>query len=165
MKIFISGKPGCGKTTLIKEIIKNLKCSFSGFITEEIRKNGRTGFKIIDVKTRNETVLASTDLKVGPKISKYRVNIKGIEEVAVPSLEREAELYIIDEIGAMELCSKKFREKIGEILNSNKSILATLHRNYVNEYRNYGEVIWLTREKWNDILDRIKSKLEVFKFL
>ena len=156
MKIFITGNPRCGKTTLIKELIKNYKGSISGFITEEIRNKTREGFKIKDVQTGEEGILASVDLKFGPKVSKYFVNLKDIEEIAIPSLEREADLYIIDEIGKMELCSKLFEKKLEEILKSEKNILATLHRSYIDKYNRYGEVIWLTRKNWNDVFEKIK---------
>jgi len=159
MKIFISGQPGCGKTTLVKELIKNYKGSVSGFITEEIRNNGRIGFKIKDIQTEKEGVLASINLKEGPKVGKYFVNVKDIEEIAIPSLERVASIYFIDEIGAMELKSKRFEEMLETALSSDKNIIATLHRNYVNIYKNYGEVIWLTRENWNEIFEKIKSRL------
>ncbi len=165
MRIFISGRPGCGKTTLIKEIIKLLKCSFSGFITEEIRENGRSGFKIIDIKNGNEGILASVNIKEGPRVSKYRVNVKSIEEIAIPSLERDVEIYIIDEIGRMELCSEKFRNKIKMLLTNEKNVLATLHRNLIEEYKKYGVVIWLTRENWDEILERVKSILRRLKLL
>ena len=159
IKILITGVPSCGKTTLIKKLIKDYKGSVSGFFTEEIRNEIRKGFKIRDVATGEEGILASIDLKEGPKVGKYFVNIKDIERIAIPSLERESSIYFIDEIGAMELKSKRFEEMLETILSSDKNIIATLHRNYVNIYKNYGEVIWLTRENWNEIFEKIKSRL------
>jgi len=159
MKIFITGSPGCGKTTLIKKLIKFYKGSISGFFTEEIRNKTRKGFKIKDIQSGEEGILASVDLKSGPKVSKYFVNLKDIEKIAIPSLERKADLYIIDEIGAMELCSKLFEKKLEEILKSEKNILATLHRNYIDKYNKYGKVIWLTKEDRNDVFEKIKEMI------
>ena len=51
--IIITGKPGIGKTTLIKKILCDLNLinifkNISGFITEEIRTNNqRIGFDLI----------------------------------------------------------------------------------------------------------------------
>ncbi|MEM4757865.1 MAG: nucleoside-triphosphatase, partial [Nanopusillaceae archaeon] len=49
MKIFISGNPKSGKTTLVKKIIQEFgKENFFGFYTEEIIENKeRNGFKIV----------------------------------------------------------------------------------------------------------------------
>ncbi len=160
MKVFISGLPRCGKTTLIKELIKNYDGSISGFITEEIRNKTRKGFKIKDVKTGEEGILASVDLKEGPKVGKYFVNIEDIEKIGITSLKRDASLYFIDEIGAMELKSRKFEKVLETLLSSNKNIIATLHRNYVNKYKKYGEVFWLTRENWNEIFEKIRSRIK-----
>jgi len=163
MNIFISGEPGCGKTTLIKELIKHYKGSVSGFYTEEIRNKTRTGFKIKDILSGEEGILASIDLKEGPRVGKYFVNIEDIEKIATPSLEREASVYFIDEIGAMELKSKTFEKTLENFLLSNKNFIATLHRNYINKYKKYGEVIWLTRENWNNIFKKIESRLNEIK--
>ncbi|MFQ6010277.1 MAG: NTPase [Candidatus Aenigmatarchaeota archaeon] len=156
-KVFITGKPGCGKTTLIKELVKER--DVAGFITEEIRDKGRKGFKIIDIKSREEGVLASTEQKTGPRVSKYRVNLADLERIGIKALERKADLIVIDEIGKMELYSKAIEKKIKEILQSRKKVLATLHRNYIDEYRKYGEVIWLTRENWQEVFERLKGMI------
>ena len=43
----MTGKPGVGKTTVIKKIIEKYKKNIGGFYTEEIREKGhRVGFRI-----------------------------------------------------------------------------------------------------------------------
>ncbi|HCG98499.1 MAG TPA: hypothetical protein DE036_01420, partial [Actinobacteria bacterium] len=52
--IFITGKPGTGKTTLIIDLIKELGLDAGGFYTREVREAGkRVGFDIhtLDDKT------------------------------------------------------------------------------------------------------------------
>ncbi len=47
-KVLLTGRPGCGKTTLIKRVVNELAVPAGGFYTEEIRERGeRVGFKII----------------------------------------------------------------------------------------------------------------------
>lgn len=127
--IFITGIPGCGKTSLIKEILKELKIPAKGFFTEEIReKEERVGFKI---KTLNgkEGILAKKGLKSPYRVSKYGVNLKDLEEIGVKEIEeglKEDCLIIVDEIGKMELFSKKFREIILKALDSKNKILGTI---------------------------------------
>jgi nucleoside-triphosphatase len=60
----------------------------------------------------------------------------------------------------MELFSKKFEEKIREILAGNKVVIAVVHRNYLNEYKKYGKAFWLEREKWKEIYDSIVVELQ-----
>jgi len=61
--IFISGKPGCGKTSLIMEILKELKLDAGGFYTSEIREEGiRKGFKITTLDGK-KGILAHLNVK------------------------------------------------------------------------------------------------------
>ncbi|OYT26400.1 MAG: hypothetical protein B6V02_01730 [Thermoprotei archaeon ex4572_64] len=51
--IFITGRPGVGKTTLIKKIINDFKDKhvLVGFYTEEVRQHGvRVGFRITNLE-------------------------------------------------------------------------------------------------------------------
>jgi len=127
--IFISGLPGCGKTTLIIEILKELKIPARGFFTEEIRRGGkRIGFKIITLSGK-EGILAHVDIKSPFKVSKYGVNLKDLEEIGVKEIERSLKenfLIVVDEIGKMEIFSSKFREAILKALNSKNKVLGTI---------------------------------------
>lgn len=127
--IFITGKPGCGKTTLIKEILKELKIPAQGFFTEEIREKGkRVGFKIKTL-SQKEGVLAHKDLKSQFRVSKYGVNLKDLEGIGVKELEKGLEkgyLLIVDEIGKMELFSQRFKDIILRSLESKNKVLGTI---------------------------------------
>ncbi|MBC7074028.1 AAA family ATPase, partial [Candidatus Parcubacteria bacterium] len=79
----ITGPPGSGKTTLLKELIKELKIRARGFYTEEIRENTRrVGFKIITLENK-EGILAHYKFKSSILVSKYRVNLRDLEEIGV----------------------------------------------------------------------------------
>ncbi len=61
MKIFLTGKPGVGKTTIVKKFVGSFKDTTIGFWTEEVRDKTtyqRMGFKIIDT-FGNESGFAS----------------------------------------------------------------------------------------------------------
>lgn len=161
MKIFISGFPGCGKTTLMMLLLEELKKQrkkVAGILTREIRtKKGREGFFIEDITTEKKLIIASTKLKEGPKVSKYHVNVDAIDlitKLAEKNFEN-AEIILIDEIGKMELYSAAFHEMIKKVLNSSKIVIATLHRNYVNDYKKYGVLIWLEKEKIGETMKKI----------
>jgi nucleoside-triphosphatase len=131
--ILVTGFPGCGKTTLIKEILKELKLDAGGFFTEEIREKGiRKGFKIITLDGK-EGILAHVDIKSPYRISRYGVNIKDLEEIGVKSILKgikENRIIIIDEIGKAEMLSKKFRKTVLMALNSQKKVLGTIKFTY-----------------------------------
>jgi len=127
--ILLAGRPGVGKTTIIKQVVDMLGGEAGGFYTEEIRQGGRRlGFKIITLEGE-EGVLALVDIKGGPRVSKYGVNLKDLEEIGVTALRRaieERRYVVIDEIGKMELYSQEFRGAVGEALNSEKIVLGTV---------------------------------------
>lgn len=127
--ILLAGRPGVGKTTIVKRVVDILGGEAGGFYTEEIRQGGRRlGFKIITLEGE-EGVLAHVDIKGGPRVSKYGVNIKDLEEVGVAALRRaieERRYVVIDEIGKMELYSQEFRGAVGEALESEKVVLGTV---------------------------------------
>jgi nucleoside-triphosphatase len=127
--IFITGLPSCGKTTLIKEILKELNIPAKGFFTEEIRKEGeRIGFKIVTL-SKKEGILAEKGFKSPFKVSKYGVILKDLEEIGVKEIEEGLKgdfLIVVDEIGKMELFSNKFKEVILKALDSKNKILGTI---------------------------------------
>ena len=140
---------------MAKEFLKFYKGKITGIITNEIREKGiRIGFYVEDIVSKKKKIFASIKFS-GPKVSKYGININAFEEIAIPALKRKADLYIIDEIGRMELYSKKFEDVILEILTSDKDVLATLHRKYIEKYKKFGDVIWLEKKYWDKIFKKI----------
>ena len=129
--ILLTGLPGWGKTTVIMCTVEGFEGQAGGFYTQEIRECGRRvgfGIKTLDGQSG---ILAHTDLSHGPKISKYRVNIGDIEQIAVPALQQagqEADLIICDEIAGMELCSERFKTAVWAALDCSTPLLGTIQR-------------------------------------
>lgn len=166
--IFITGKPGCGKTSLIMEILKELNLNAGGFYTSEIREKGiRKGFKIKTLKGK-EGILAHVNIKSLYKVSKYKVNIKDLEEIGVKSILnslRENELTVIDEIGSMELCSEEFEKAVITALNSKNKVLGTIKMTpdlFTNEIkkRKDTKIFYLKRGNREKIKSEIVSSLK-----
>jgi len=164
MNIFITGNPRCGKSTLIQKILDEIPDEkVSGFITPEIRVKGlRQGFKIIDLASGKEEILASLNIKRGPGVSRYRVNVAGIDSIIDKFLEsfENSGYVIIDEIGMMEFYSKKFRETIRMVLDSDRKVVATLSKRFVKEYKNRGQTYYLTRENFDEVYHQVLSQIK-----
>jgi nucleoside-triphosphatase len=130
----ITGRPGSGKTSVVEEIVKILERGFKpgGIYCPEIRESGvRLGFKMVDIMTGEERILAHVDQPTGPWVSKYRVNVKNVDEMseaAIGHALREADFVVIDEIAPMEIHSEGFRRAVRSALDSPKPLLAVIHQ-------------------------------------
>jgi nucleoside-triphosphatase len=156
MKIFISGLPKSGKTTLMKKLIEKVKDHLA-IISEEIKeKDERIGFWFCLIEDGKEIMKKELALKKeNPNFGKYFVFIENIEEIVKEARKRmDKKAIFIDEIGKMEMMSKEFRKFIEELIKKRK-IVATLHRSYVKEFRKYGKVYWLTRKNFDEIYNKI----------
>ena len=128
-KILLSGRPGCGKTTLIKRLVNYLAQSAGGFYTEEIRDRGtRVGFKIATLDG-DEVVFAHVEIESSARLGKYWLDLPALEAVGVRAVREAVQrgrLVVIDEIGPMEIRSPVFRETVKEALDSKAPLLATI---------------------------------------
>ena len=130
----ITGRPGIGKTTAVVRVVELLRregIEVGGFISEEIRVRGtRVGFRVVDLKTGRQGYLARVGRGRGPRVGKYVVDLEEFERIGVRAVESaisEAEVVVVDEIGPMELYSRRFREVVERALDSDKVVLATIH--------------------------------------
>jgi nucleoside-triphosphatase len=128
-KILLTGRPGCGKTTLIKQVVNKLPRGAGGFYTEEIRDGGpRAGFKIVTLDGE-EAVFAHVDFKTPDHVGKYGLDLSALERIGVGAVRQAIQarrLVVIDEIGPMEIRSPIFREAVNEALDSKVPLLATI---------------------------------------
>ena len=155
--IFITGSPGSGKTTLFNEIVNDIKkfkpnLIIYGFITKEIIERGdRVGFSIENFK-KEKGILAHIDFKNGPTVGKYGVNLKDFENIGIKTLieslsNNKIDLVAIDEIGRMEMFHPGFLKIVNKIINSLKTLLATV------SYKNTGLLKSLKEKEGNYIID------------
>ncbi|NQS79356.1 MAG: hypothetical protein HQQ74_11805, partial [Methanoculleus bourgensis] len=79
--LLITGRPGSGKTTLIRRLAERFAgCSPVGFYTVEVREEGmRVGFDLVSL-TGERRPLARTGFPGPCRVGKYGVDIPGFEE-------------------------------------------------------------------------------------
>ena len=88
--ILLTGKPGCGKTTLIRRLLENVPGDVGGFYTQEIREGGRRkGFEIITLDGERG-ILAHVDIQSSQRLGKYRLDLHALERLAVPAIREAA---------------------------------------------------------------------------
>ncbi len=125
----LTGRPGTGKTSLIKQATAGMKGRAGGFYTEEIRSHGvRQGFRLVTLDGET-AVLAHAGIRSPYRVSRYGVDTDSLERVGVSALVRAAQdcdLVVVDEIGKMELLSAGFRETVLQIVDSGKKVLGTI---------------------------------------
>ncbi len=125
----LTGKPGTGKTSLIKQAVAGTGGKAGGFYTEEIRSEGvRQGFRLVTLDGQS-SILAHVNIHSPYRVSKYGVDIDNLDRVGVSALYKAAEecdLVVIDEIGKMELFSANFRGAVLQIIDIGKRVLGTI---------------------------------------
>ncbi|GAB2279739.1 hypothetical protein Dimus_014379 [Dionaea muscipula] len=137
--ILVTGPPGIGKTTLIIRVLESLRASnpnlkVQGFYTREIRQGAdRVGFEVVTIGGGRRGLLSSINHRSPeslrwPTVGRYRVDVSSFESIALPELQirEDTDLFVVDEVGKMELYSSAFLPAVLRILDSNVPILASV---------------------------------------
>jgi nucleoside-triphosphatase THEP1 len=158
--ILLTGAPRCGKSTLVEKVINRIDKPLRGFFTRELREGGkRVGFSIVTLDGK-KGFLAHQDLGGRYRVGKYGVNLKDIEEIAVPSMmpRDKNEIIVIDEIGKMECLSRRFREALLEVLDSQNPVIGTIALKgdrFVRQIKERNDVVLMevTEKNRNELVD------------
>jgi nucleoside-triphosphatase len=143
--ILLTGRPGVGKTTVIRRVAEGLgNWRICGFTTQELRQSGRrTGFQVMTLDGQ-EGRLAEVGLDSPQRVGRYGVDLESFERVALPALEAsEADLVVIDEIGKMECFSLAFQQAVRRALDGPVPVLGTIGRGggpFMLEIRGRGDL-------------------------
>lgn len=174
MKVLITGHPGSGKSSICLRIFEQVKSKrkIGGFVSSEIREGGiRKGFKILDLDTGKEGILAHINLNKGPAIGKYRVNLKDLNGIGVSAIKNALEkcdLVIIDEIGPMELKSLEFVSAVRDAFRGDAKVIATVHYRLrhpvIEEIKGMARLYRIDVSNRDVVFEEILSKFTTIKF-
>jgi len=164
----LTGSPGTGKTTVIRQAIARSKVKAGGFYTEEIRSGGtRQGFRIVTLDGQ-DAILSHVDSHSRYRVGKYGVDIQNLDNVGVAAVNQaieESDLIVIDEIGKMELFSPRFREAVLKAIDSGKKVLGTIMLSphpFADDIKRHPKVkvVQLTRANHEEVLREILDWLK-----
>jgi len=171
--IFITGRPGIGKTSVLLMAVDALKArgyKVNGMVSREVRESGvRVGFEISDLETGRRGWLAHVNQPTGPQVGKYRVNLNDINVVGASSILNavaDADVVVVDEIGPMELFSPAFKEAVAQAIRSEKPVLGTIHHRAKDPLittiraREDAEILEVTYENRGELHNFIVSRIE-----
>lgn len=146
--LLLTGSPCVGKTTVLLKVVEALRAkgySVGGMVSREVRGcGGRVGFEVMDLNSGRCGWLAHANQKNGPRVGRYEVNLKDLENVGVKAIVEAVdslEVVAIDEVGPMELFSEKFREAVKKAAEGDKLVIGVVH--------------WKARDK---LIDEIKTR-------
>ena len=126
-----------------------------GMLSREARKNGvRVGFEILDLRSPKRGWLAQVSQKSGSRVGRYSVNLKDLEAIGAESITeavRNCDIVAIDEVGPMELFSRKFREAVSMALQSQRLVTVVVQ--------------WKTTDRLVvEVKDRFDSEIFLFTY-
>ncbi|XP_066553013.1 cancer-related nucleoside-triphosphatase isoform X1 [Amia ocellicauda] len=184
--VFLTGPPGVGKTTLIQKACETLMSSgiaIDGFYTEEVREGGRRiGFDVVTLSGKRgilSRIGNSSGSSAGRReyrVGQYVVDLPAFENLVLPTFRNVGSktsngrrVFVIDEIGKMELFSHSFIQAVRQTLDSSASpILGTIPipkgkpLGLVEEVRSRGNVklFTVTKDNRDNILPAILEDLK-----
>ncbi|MEM0287323.1 MAG: NTPase [Nitrososphaerota archaeon] len=169
--LLLTGMPAVGKTTIVSRLVQQLRnygISVGGIYSIERRIEGkRAGFVMIDLMTGSRQDLAAQHGE-GPKMGKYRVNLKALEEFAVKAIDQAmqyADVVIIDEVGPMELMSPGFRRAVERLEQSAKASVLVVHARLKDplilnlKNKEYSELFEVTLQNRDELPAILKEKI------
>lgn len=173
--ILITGMPKSGKSTILKKLVRDYDKKV-GFITNEVCEDKkRIGFEI-ETYAGQKTMLADINFKTDFKVSRYFVNVANLDRI-IPRVSKfhDDDLLFLDEIGQMELFSKRFKQLVLNYLNSPNICISTLSKVYndafINQIKDRDDIILIEiNEKNRDVKEKylkilLKKILKAKKYI
>lgn len=165
-RIAVTGSPGVGKSTLVQKVATKTGYHVGGVLARDMRfKDRRIGFELLDLASGATGILADEE-GTGPQLGKYRVHPEELDSVGARAVENAigCDLIVVDEIGPMELSSKRFVAAVEKALSSGKPMLIVLHEwsqhRLAKKIRSTFKVVTVTRDNRDSLAGEIVKELK-----
>jgi len=127
----LTGPPGCAKTTVIRLLMERLgDLRLAGLYTQEIRAQGqRVGFEAVSLSGRR-ALLAHVRSRSRHRVGRYSVEpdpLGPLVQAEMASLDA-ADVFLIDEVGKMELFCPAFVAVVPRLLDGAVPVVLTVAR-------------------------------------
>ena len=132
MIILLTALPGTGKTTALEKFLHLFKGDCYWILSKEIRnnKNERVGFEALTSDGQKGLFAHKEAIQSESMIGSYHVDLSVIDTIFSDSIVHEIKsphaLFVLDEIGRMEMLSTKFVESIDALFETDLPVLATI---------------------------------------
>jgi nucleoside-triphosphatase len=168
-RIAVTGSPGIGKSTLVAKVAAACSLHVGGVLARDRRyKDRRIGFELLDLSTGAVGILAD-ETGSGPQLGKYRVHPEDLDGIGAQAVEAalKCDLIVVDEVGPMELTSRRFVSAVEMAIASTKPMLVVLHEwsnhRLAKKIRSNFQVITVTRENRETLKEEIVKALSTRK--
>lgn len=140
--LLITGRPGVGKTTLVRRLAEAFPGRVGGFYTQEVREGGRrTGFLLVTLEGAAAPFAHREWRHTVHRVGGYGVDVGVLERLGVAAI-REAvagrRAVLVDEVGKMELASPAFRDALEAAARGPTCLVATIllgHHPWADRFR------------------------------
>ncbi|MCX6678226.1 MAG: NTPase [Methanothrix sp.] len=164
-RIAVTGSPGIGKSTLVAKVAAAAGRRVGGVLARDKRyKDRRIGFELLDLASGDVGMLAD-ETGSGPQLGKYRIHPEDLDGIGARAVENalKCELIVVDEVGPMELSSRRFVSAVEMAIASSRPMLVVLHEwsnhRLAKKIRSTFQLITVTRENREVLVDEIAKAL------
>ena len=168
--LFLTGKIGVGKSTILKNALKKIDLSVGGYVTERIFESY---YRKYIVKSLYDNKEKYTIIKVDSRDNSKKSFMEAFENGVVSILDKSLkyrDVIVLDELGPAENDIDIFTSKVFEILDSKKIVFGVLKDDnckFINDIKDRDDVIVITvtEENRDFILEEVVEILKNFKTL
>lgn len=125
MNIFLTGRTGIGKSTIMKNVLDRIKGSIGGFIVFPSYEGNKPNYEIVSLYDGEYGNYIGT-IKNKDNRAQYSFDLKG-KNILEESLKYRDILYL-DEIGIIENSCYEFQKEVHKVLDSKKTILGVIKK-------------------------------------